>query len=88
MLDSIRAAWRNAMTEGDNATHCPVRLGAFGTGVVYHAAAAWMVLGQHTHIDMAVLGQYVQHMGLLVAATAGGVGAKALLHADAPREAA
>lgn len=76
---------RKMLTEGDNSTYCPVRVGMVGTGAVYHAAAAFMVIAQHQTLGMDMLGQYINHMSILGASTAGSVGAKALMKADAPK---
>jgi hypothetical protein len=79
-------AWTDAITEPNNQTVCPVRLGAFGTAIVYHAAAAYMVFGQSTKVDMSVLGAYVTHMAGLLAVTSGSAGIKSLMKGDAPKE--
>jgi hypothetical protein len=84
MLKALRTAWRNATTERDNSTTCPVRIGAVATAGVYHVAAVWMVIGQSTHLDIATLGAYVQHMCTLIGVTGGAIGAKSLMKADAP----
>lgn len=81
---SVATFMRHILTEPDNATACPVRVGWLVTLVTYHIAAAWMVIGQHLAIDIAALGQYIQHMSTLNAAGALSVGAKALMKADAP----
>ena len=83
IFDPIINAWKQATTEGDNTTTCPVRLGAIGTALVYHVAATYMVFGQKTAIDAVLLGQYIQHMAMLIGVTAGGIGAKAVLKGDA-----
>lgn len=79
----IAAFLRKAITERDNATPCPVRIGWIGAGAIYHVAAAWMVFGQHAAIDIAVLGQYVDHMVKLVLTGGAAIGAKSILKADA-----
>lgn len=83
LVDRVAALWRQATTERDNSTSCPVRLGAVTTAAVYHAAAAWMVFGQGAAIDAPLLGAYVQHMATLIGVTAGGVGVKSALKGDA-----
>jgi hypothetical protein len=77
---------RNLLTEPDGVTFCPVRMCLAAAGTFYHAGAAWMVFGQHTPIDMALLGLYVQHMSTLAATCAASVGAKSILKADAPSQ--
>jgi hypothetical protein len=74
----------NLLTERDNKTHCPVRVGTFGAALVYHVAAAWMVIGQGDHITMAMLGQYILHMGGLCSVGVAGVALKSASGADAP----
>ena len=83
ILDPIIAAWKQATTEGNNTTTCPVRLGLVGTVVIYHAAAAWMVFGQGTSMDMAILGQYVQHMATVIGTAGAAIGVKSLMKGDA-----
>lgn len=83
MFEAVKTAWRHAMTEPNNATWCPVRLGACGTAVVYHAAAAWMVFGQRTHVDMTLLGQYIEHMAGLIGVATGALSVKTAAKADA-----
>ena len=74
---------KNALTERDNATFCPVRLGAFGTALVYHLAAAIGFFFHQLTLDMNTLGLYIQHMSLLGGAMAGGIGVKSLSKSDA-----
>jgi len=73
----------NLITERDNKTHCPVRVGTFLTAFIYHAGAFWMVLGQHAAVDIHLLGEYIQHMSLLTAVGATGTGMKSMLGSDA-----
>lgn len=77
---------RKMLTEKDNVTQCPIRIGVVGTGVMYHLTAAWMVFGQHASIDMALLGQYIHHMSELSLASGVAIGAKSVMKADAPAE--
>lgn len=79
ILDAIR----KMLTEKDNLTQCPVRVGVVGTGVMYHLTAAWMVFGQHAAIDMSLLGQYIHHMSELAGVSAVAIGAKSAMKADA-----
>lgn len=72
------------LTERDNQTHCPFRVGGAGIVLVYHVAVVWMVVGQHVAIDMAQMGLYIQHMCTLIGVGALSVGAKAVMKADAP----
>ena len=81
-IGSIVAAWKDATTERDGETKCPVRLGAIGTTAIYHAAAVWMVFGQETKIDIAMLGLYIQHMSMLIGVGALGIGAKSVMKGD------
>lgn len=75
----IRDIVRKLLTEKDNTTQCPIRVGVVGTGVMYHLTAAWMVFGQHAAIDMSLLGQYIHHMSELALVGAGAIGAKAAM---------
>lgn len=77
---------RHILTEPDGVTWCPVRLCLFSAGIVYHCAFAWMIFGQHTAVDMPLLGAYIQHLSTLAATCAAGVGAKSILKADAPSQ--
>jgi biotin transporter BioY len=77
---------KRMLTEKDNVTQCPVRMGVVGTGVMYHVGAAWMVMGQHAALDMTLLGQYIHHMSELALASATAIGAKSVMKADAPSE--
>lgn len=74
---------KNILTEKNNATGCPVRIGFLLTGLIYHVGAFVMILVQHANIDMLMLGQYIQHMSLLGGVMAGGIGAKSVLKGDA-----
>lgn len=71
------------LSESDNATPCPVRWGGAITAFIYHAGAVFMLAFQGFHLDMAALGQYVQHMATLIGVVAGGAGVKSILKADA-----
>jgi hypothetical protein len=75
---------RNLITEANNTTVCPFRCVMLGAGTIYHAAAGWMVFGQHAPVGMEMLGQYIQHMSIFGGTLAGGVGAKSLMKGDAP----
>lgn len=74
------------LTEPDGTTFCPVRMCLAAAGTFYHAGAAWMVFGQHTPLDMNILGAYIQHLSTLAATCAAGVGAKSILKADTPSQ--
>lgn len=53
-------------TEPDNVTFCPTRIAIGAANLAYHgAAAAGFFVGQ-LHLDIATLGQYVQHMTMLI----------------------
>lgn len=74
------------LTEKDNRTMCPVRSATALTAITYHAAAvAGVVLGQ-VHLDIATLGQYLQHMATLIGVGGTTVGVKSALKADAEKE--
>ena len=77
----------NVLTEGDNKTHCPVRLGTSISAALYHVAAVVGAYMGSIHIDIATLGQYLQHMSLLFGVTGLAVGAKAIMGADAKPDA-
>ena len=75
----------NLITEGDNSTVCPVRVGSTIVGFLYHVAIVAGVYLEHLHLDMASLGQYIQHMMVLIGTMAAGIGAKSVLKGDAPK---
>lgn len=83
LFQDLGKTWKEATTERDGVTKCPVRLGAIGTAVIYHVAALWMVFGQKAAVDVAMLGQYVQHMSTLIGVAAVGIGAKSVMKGDA-----
>lgn len=77
-------SWFTRMiTEGDNATQCPVRVGAVATAAVYHAGAVFMIIAQHVTIDISMLGQYIQHMSTLIGVAGVSIGAKSAMKGDA-----
>lgn len=83
LFSDLGKSWKAATTEHDGETKCPVRLGAIGTAIIYHAGAAWMVFGQHTSLDVAIMGQYVQHMCYLIGTSGLAIGAKSVMKGDA-----
>jgi hypothetical protein len=76
-------ALKKMLTEGDNTTPCPVRVATAITAFLYHAGATVGLVMHDMHLDMATLGQYIQHMALLIGAGGGTVGLKSALKADA-----
>ena len=83
LLHSLAAAWKQAITEPDNVTTCPLRLSGISVGVAYHLAALWMVFGQGTGVTLPLLDSYVHHMVYLFVSFGGGVIAKSRLGGDA-----
>ena len=71
------------ITEKDNQTVCPVRVATLITGVLYHGAAAYGFWSHSLSVDINTLGQYMQHMMLLVGVGGTAVGVKSLMKADA-----
>jgi hypothetical protein len=71
------------LTESDNQTICPVRAATAVAGALYHAAAAYGVYAGSVHIDIASLGQYMNHMMTLVGVGGGAIGAKSVMKGDA-----
>ena len=78
---------QHALTEKDNATFCPVRIGGVTTGVLYHIAAGVGVLMHSVTLDMASLGMYIQHMMTLVGVSGATIGVKSVMKADADGDA-
>lgn len=83
MLDTIKKTLRDIFTEPDGQTICPVRVGAAMVGSLYHMAATVGLFTHALQLDMAALGQYMQHMMELVAGGGLTVGVKSVLRADA-----
>lgn len=82
MLENLKEKFHNMMTEKDNSTVCPVRVGFIVVGVLYHVASFFMVMEQKFQLDMATMGQYVNHMIQLLGAGAVSITAKAALKGD------
>ncbi len=74
---------KHILTESDNATACPVRVGSGVVGLIYHAAAGAGVYLGSMHIDIVTLGQYMRHMIELVGVAAAGIGVKSAMKGDA-----
>lgn len=82
-LADIKARALQILTERDNATVCPVRVILLGAIVVYHVAAVVGVCIGQLRIDMPSLGDYLQHMSIVMLAAGGSIGAKSALKGDA-----
>ena len=70
-------------TEKDNTTLCPVRIGSGIVAFVYHAVAGVGVYMGSVHYDLSDLGQYIQHMMMLIGISGATVGVKSAMKADA-----
>ena len=70
-------------TEPDNTTVCPVRVIGLASGALYHAAAAGGIATGAIHLDIASLGQYLQHMSVLAGTMGVATGAKSIMNGDA-----
>ena len=79
----IIESFRQAITERDNATACPVRVSVVATGLLYHVGAIVGIALHSMTLDMATLGLYVQHMGMLAGIAGGAIGVKSALKGDA-----
>jgi uncharacterized integral membrane protein len=84
ILAKLQKFFKDASTEPDGSTFCPVRILAALAIVIYHIAASIGVATNSIHIDMAALHDYVRQMIEFVGTTAASVGAKSLMRADAP----
>lgn len=84
---NISLWFKKMLSEGDNETLCPIRVGGGIMIAVYHAAAVGGLITHALALDWAALGQYVNHMTQMIGAAAASVGAKSLMKADAPPEA-
>jgi hypothetical protein len=82
MLAVIRKMFRDMFTEPDGESFCPVRLAAGLANVTYHAAAAAGIYMGQLHLDIATLGQYLQHMSMLIGVGGVSVGAKSVMKGD------
>ena len=81
---TLRERLLQTLTEADGQTLCPVRVTALAAVAGYHGLLAFMVGHQHVTLAMADLGSYLHDMSLAGAALGVGVGAKAVMKADAP----
>ncbi len=82
-LSDIKTRALQMLTERDNSTVCPVRVILLGAIVVYHVAAIVGVCLGQMHLDMPALGDYLQHMSVVMLAAGGSIGAKSVLKGDA-----
>lgn len=82
-LSDIKARALQMLTERDNATVCPVRVILVGAIAVYHLAAVVGVCIGQMRLDMPSLGDYLQHMCLVMGAAGGSIGVKSVLRGDA-----
>jgi hypothetical protein len=75
---------RDLFTEPNGSTWCPARVAVGLAAVSYHLAIlAGLTLGQ-IRLDISTLGQYLNHLTLLIGAGTGAVCLKSRLGGDAP----
>lgn len=84
LWEKIKQVFQHLLTEKDNITFCPVRMLFMFSGASYHAGFFSGILMHQIVLSMATLGDYTQHLSILLGAGAASVGAKSLLKADAP----
>lgn len=80
----IKSLLKQTLTEADGVTLCPVRVTALTAVAGYHSLLAFMVGYQHVALSMADLTSYMRDMSVLGTSLGVGVGAKAVMKADAP----
>lgn len=81
---TLRDRLLQTLTEPDGVTLCPVRVTGLAAVAGYHGLLAFMVGYQHTALTMADLTSYMRDMSVLGTSLGVGVGAKAVMKADAP----
>jgi len=74
---------KHILTEPDGSTFCPVRVFGLFAGAIYHAGGVTGIVQGHIVLDMATMGEYLQHMCYLVGTIGAGTGVKSLMNGDA-----
>lgn len=74
---------KQMLTERDGTTTCPVRVSTGLVAMLYHLAAVIGCWTNQIHLDIGSLGQYLQQMTILIAASGAAVGVKSALKGDA-----